>query len=150
MKISEFWQGFKKEYAIETDSYAAYAFGVDEDELAQLVLSGKKTATSSLYLAYEFENEPLPQVGAYNMILDSQEQPVCITQTKQVYLYPFNEITAEFAKKEGEGDLSLHYWQVVHEAFFQSVCHEMGTKFSSEMLVVCEEFVCLYPKSFPR
>lgn len=73
MKISEFWQEFKKEYAIETDSYAAYAFGVDEDELAQLVLSGKKTATSSLYLAYEFENEPLPQVGAYNMILDSQE-----------------------------------------------------------------------------
>lgn len=52
MKISEFWQGFKKEYAIETDSYAAYAFGEDADELAQLVLSGKKTATSSLYLAY--------------------------------------------------------------------------------------------------
>ena len=81
MKISEFWQEFKKEYAIKTDSYAAYAFGVDEDGLAQLVLSGKKTATSSLYLAYEFENEPLPQVGAYNMILDSQEQPVCITLT---------------------------------------------------------------------
>lgn len=95
MKISEFWQGFKKEYAPYTDSYAAYAFGEDADELAQLVLSGKKTATSSLYLAYEFENEPLPQIGEYNMILDSQEQPVCITQTKKVYLCPYNEITAD-------------------------------------------------------
>lgn len=36
MKISEFWQGFKKEYAPYTDSYAAYAFGEDADELAQL------------------------------------------------------------------------------------------------------------------
>lgn len=145
MKISEFWREFKKSKSVSTDDYLAYSFAVDVDELAQLVLKGKKQATTSLHLFYEIDNEALPQVGAYNIILDSQEQPICITQTKKVYLCRFDEVTAAYAKKEGEGDLSLAYWRKAHLDFFQSECAEIGIKFSPEMLVVCEEFECVFP-----
>ena len=33
----------------------------------------------------------------------------------------FNEMTEEYAKLEGEGDLSLDYWKKVHCDFFKSI-----------------------------
>ncbi|MGL4307984.1 MAG: ASCH domain-containing protein, partial [Cetobacterium sp.] len=31
----------------------------------------------------------------------------------------FENVSEEFAKKEGEGDLSLDHWRKAHEKFFQ-------------------------------
>ena len=66
--------------------YEAWAFGGDADKLAQLVKDGIKAATCSALVFYELENEELPQVGGYNIILDSEENAVCITRTTKVYV----------------------------------------------------------------
>lgn len=116
-----------------------YAFGYEEetqDKLAQLVLNGEKTATCSLHCLYE-EDERLPQVGDISIILDSMENEICVTKTTKVYFVPFNEITEEFAHKEGEGDKSLEYWKKVHKEFFME---ESEGKFTEDMELVCEEF----------
>ena len=60
-------------------------------------------------------------------------------------LVPFNEVSAEHAFKEGEGDKSLAYWQQVHEAFFTECLAEAGLEFSQETGVVLEEFRKAYP-----
>jgi uncharacterized protein YhfF len=44
-------------------------------------------------------------------------------------------VTAEFARKEGEGDLSLAYWRKEHKAFF-----EREGFYSDRMELVAEEF----------
>ncbi|WP_239683420.1 ASCH domain-containing protein [Streptococcus sp. HMSC10A01] len=127
------------------DEIDAWAFGASADELADLVLCGEKTATSSAYELYKLENEPLPQAGSFDVILDSQEKAVCIVEITKVSVLPFNEVSADHAFKEGEGDKSLAYWQQVHQAFFTECLAEAGLEFSQEMGVVLEEFRKVYP-----
>lgn len=144
MTGKELWDLFAKENNIEENNYEAWAFGVEADVLANLVVTGEKTATASAYPLYEVEEEPLPAAGEYSVILDSKDNAVCVIQTTKVYVIPFNEVTEEHAFKEGEGDKSLEYWREVHKKFFTECIEEAGLKFTSDMKVVCEEFVVVY------
>jgi uncharacterized protein YhfF len=119
MTAPELWNKFSKENTIENTSYEAWCFGDDPDKLAELVLSGEKTATSSAELWYTEEGEHMPCVGEYSVILNSKGEAVCIIQTTKVTVVPFDQVTPEHACKEGEGDKSLAYWRVVHEDFFR-------------------------------
>lgn len=144
MTGKELWERFREENNLTDCEYEAWAFGADADLLAELVVSGKKTATASAYPLYELEKEPLPQADEYSVILDSEENAVCVIQTTKVAVVPFNEVTAEHAFKEGEGDRSLDYWKKVHESFFAECLREAGLNFTPDMKVVCEEFVVVY------
>lgn len=124
-------------------SYTAWPFGADAKmarELADLVLKGEKTATTSLHLLYEIEQESLPKVGAYNIITDWEGEAEAVTETIDVTVIPFKDVGAKFAAKEGEGDKSLSYWRQVHIDFFAKELEGLDKKFSEDMLVVCEEF----------
>lgn len=144
MKASELWDAFAKENNLTNCCYEAWAFGIDPDLLAHLVITGEKTASTSACPLYKLDNEPLPKTGEYSVILDSHENAVCIIQTTNVSVVPFRAVTADHAFKEGEGDKSLEYWRSVHEAFFSECMAEAGLKFSPDMPVVCEEFVVVY------
>ena len=144
MTAEELWGEYSKQRYADECSYEAWAFGVDADALAKLVVTGEKTATASAYPLYELENEPLPKTGEYSVILDSEENAVCVIQTTKVYVAAFSEVTAEQAFKEGEGDKSLAYWREVHERFFTECMCEAGLAFTPEMKVVCEEFEVVY------
>ena len=126
-----------------TGEYEAWGFGTDADYLAELVKTGKKTATSSAHIFYEIEDEELPKEGEMSIILDSADEAVCIIKTTKVYVVPFNQVTEDHAAKEGEGDCSLEYWRKVHREFFTEELKEIEKEFEENMLVVCEEFVVL-------
>ena len=139
----ELWARFTEETGIEAE-YDAWAFGDDSDALLNLVVRTDKTSTSSAYPLYALEGEELPKVGEYNIILDSKGFAGCITRTTKVYVVPFKDVTAEHARKEGEGDRSLAYWRKVHEDFFTREMAENGLAFTEDMPVVCEEFEVVY------
>ena len=130
------------------DEYDAWAFGDDTDHLAELVNFGIKTATSSLKCLYELEGEPLPQPGEYSVILDSNEEAVCIIRTTKVYIVPFNKVSEEHARHEGEGDRTLAYWRRVHQAFFAEELKAVGKAFDDEIDIVCEEFKVVQSAAF--
>ncbi|MTV73616.1 ASCH domain-containing protein, partial [Streptococcus pneumoniae] len=94
---------------------------------------------------YVLEDEPLPQVGTFDVILDSQNQAVCIVEITKVSVELFNQVSAQHAFKEGEGDKSLAYWRQVHEDFFRDCLGEAGLTFTPESKVVLEEFRKVYP-----
>lgn len=144
MTAEEMWDEYVRETGMAHADYEAWAFGEAPDELAALVVSGRKTATASAYPLYEQELEALPREGEFSVILDSGEQAVCVIQTTRVYVVPFRDVSAEHARREGEGDLSLAYWRKVHERFFRRELAETGMVFNENMLVVCEEFACVY------
>lgn len=160
MKASEMWNKYISDktdranagdeaVAYETSAYDAaiydaWAFGADADRLAQLVLSGEKTATSSAYPLYEIEGEELPKTGEYSVILDSNDNAVCIVITTRVYIIPFSQVSEQHAYLEGEGDRTLDYWRDVHRDFFADELKGAGLEFTEEMLVVCEEFEVVY------
>ena len=139
MKPEEMW----KKSGLDGE-YEAWAFGDDPDGLAELVKKGIKTATCSAYIFYELEGEEIPKVGEYSIIEDSNENAVCITRTTKVYITTYDEVTAEHAFKEGEGDRSLSYWRKVHEDYFTEELKEIDRPFDQKMKLVCEEFEVVY------
>lgn len=144
MTAEEMWDLYVQRAGLNHVEYEAWAFGDQTDELAALVAAGRKTATASAYPLYELEQEYLPKEGEYSVILDSEDRAVCVIRTDRVYVTPFREISEEHARREGEGDLSLSYWREVHERFFRQEMETAGIVFDEDMLVVCEEFSCVY------
>ncbi len=115
----------------------------EADYLQGLVISGKKTATSSLYESYLDKKMPLPKVGDKNVILDSKGRKRCSIITTKASHKPFSKVSAAFAFKEGEGDRSLAYWRKAHKKFFEKRLEKMKRKFDENTLIVCEEFKVL-------
>ena len=145
MTPQEMWNAYKQINPSIGDEIDAWAFGVDADFLADLVLRGEKTATASAYDLYALEAEPLPREGPIDVILDSQNQAVCIVEITKVSVQPFNQVSDDHAFKEGEGDKSLAYWRQVHEDCFAEWLREAGLTFTPDSKVVLEEFRKVYP-----
>ncbi|WP_409245503.1 ASCH domain-containing protein [Enterobacter asburiae] len=103
-------------------------------ELADLIKKGIKTASCGSFASYQQE-ESAPRIGSYNIILDGQNVPVCVIRLVSMRLVRFCDVTEAFARKEGEGDLSLKYWQKEHQRFFTREGH-----FSEDMELIAEEF----------
>ncbi len=144
--IQKMWQDFKEIQPDAPETYEAWAFGDSKEmagELAALVLEGTKTATASNYSMYE-EDEELPYVGLYNIILNGEGQAIAVAVTTSVEIVPFDQVTEEHAYLEGEGDRSLEYWREVHEDFFVRELEEAGQRFHENIPVVCERFEVIY------
>lgn len=100
---------------------SAWSFGDSPemmDELAALVASGRKTATCGS-MAGCVEDNCFPVIGAFALVEDSQGDAVCVIRVTAIHLLRFADVTAALAAKEGEGDLSLAYWQTEHQRFFE-------------------------------
>lgn len=125
----------------------AWAFGATPehaDELLDLVLSGAKTATASSYADYAKEGEELPAAGMLGIVLDGAGHPRALVRTVEVRVVPFDQVDADHARAEGEGDRSLEQWQAIHERFFTEHADD---GFQPDMPVVLERFRVLYPPS---
>lgn len=109
-------------------------------------MDGIKTATCSGYVFYEEENEPLPSVGDYSIILSSEDEPLAIIQTVKVEVLPMNEVSEEFAISEGEGDRTYTYWWDAHEKWLKEELHKIGHTFKEDMLLVCERIELIHVK----
>jgi len=111
----------------------AFAFGDGPelaDELLGLVIRGIKTATCST------EDEPNTSTpGERWIVRDGHGEPRCVIETTEVSYRRFDEVEANFAFEEGEGDRSLDHWRKAHRAYFT----RQG-KFSEDMMLMCERF----------
>jgi uncharacterized protein YhfF len=110
------------------------------DELAQLVLDGRKCATTSLAMEFTSLNEPLPKVGDVSIILRGDGVPVAIIERTQVTTIPFDKVDEQYAAIEGEGDGSLAYWREAHAEYFTGVCTRLGGHFDDQTIVLCQVF----------
>ncbi|MBN2550555.1 MAG: sugar transferase [Anaerolineales bacterium] len=146
---AQFWQAFCQQnppISPETP-YQTWYFGDSRelaDELGALVLAGKKTATATLAWSIEADPADAPILGGYSVITDFDGNPQCIIQTSEVRTLPFDEVDAQFAAEEGEGDLSLEYWRQAHWRFFSRCCEKLGCQPDPKMPVVCERFRLVY------
>lgn len=130
------------------DEYQAWSFGNTSemaDELGDLVLQGRKTATTTLVYTFEQGIEPYPKIGDYHVILDGGGHPICIIQTAELAIKPFDEVDEDYASLEGEGDGSLDYWREAHWAFFSEECKKLNREPDMKMPVLCEQFKLVYP-----
>jgi uncharacterized protein YhfF len=117
------------------------------DQLLALVLAGTKTATCSSLWEWEHERtEPL-KAGYLAAIIDGSGNARCIVQTLEVNVTPYNEVTEEFAKAEGEGDLTLEWWRDAHWNFFSRTLPRIGKQPTQTMPLLCERFRVIYQEN---
>lgn len=125
----------------------AWAFGATPahaDGLLDLVLRGVKTGTASSLWDFEATGEAVPQEGEFSIILDGAGAPRAIIETTRIRIVPFDEVDAEHAHAEGEGDRTLATWRDVHERYWRE--HSENSRgFEPDMPVVCERFRLLFP-----
>ncbi len=149
--LEQFWQAYLEANLTTTstqDDFEAEQFGDHPDlanELGQLVLMGTKTATCSALWEWEAAAEEIPKVGAKRIVLDGVNNPLCVIETTEVNLCPFDQVNAQFAAAEGEGDRSLVSWQQEHWAYFSRVLPEINQQPTPEMILVCERFRVVFP-----
>ena len=115
------------------------------DELVELVMAGIKTATCGSLWEYEAEDEAPPKVGDLSVVTNWAGDPLCIIETTEVQIKPFDEVDAQFVYDEGEGDRSLAYWRRVHVEFFTRELAEIGREPAETMPLVCERFRKVFP-----
>lgn len=125
-------------------NYKCIQFGKSHNELGELIRLGIKKATTSLKYLYEIENERYPQIGDYNIVLNSEEEAICIIKIIDVKSLNFCDVNENFAKLEGEGDKTLMYWNRVHKAFFEEELVEYKKEFAEDMEVILEKFLVVY------
>ena len=104
------------------------------DRLNDLVVSGAKTATCGALRDFGPTGEAMPRVGRHDIATDWSGKPVALIRTVSVETKRFDQVTWDFAQKEGEND-DLAGWRADHRAFF-----ERNGGFDPQMDLVCETF----------
>ena len=145
--IQQYWQKFLAQCTPEqaaqyTSIPEAWGFGDNPqlaDQLGSLVVQGIKTATCGTVWEYEQDGEPMPKVGDLSIILDGNDQPMCIIETTEVRIIPFNEVDAQFAYEEGEDNRTLESWRREHWKYFSRNATTEG-QMKETMPLVCERF----------
>ena len=147
-----FWNEFLASLATPADAtgrfYEVFAIGSTResaDEGAALILSGVKTATSSLVWDYVAKNKPMPDVGSLSIVADGGGTPVCIVETTALEIKPLRDVDAQFAYDYGEGDRTLEGWRADNLAYNRPRCLALGKSATDEMPLLCERFVVVYP-----
>ena len=142
MTVDDFWQEFIEYAGLHKSITYRNSYYFDSNEagakkLLDLVLLGKKKATTGALLAYEGN---IPRVeNDYSIITDWHGIPHCIVRTTAITIMPFNEMTFEICDREGEYD-SLEAWRDDHIRYFK----DEGYEFSEDMLIVFRDFEVVY------
>lgn len=96
-----------------------FAFpGALRDRLVGAVLRGEKTATSSLLVEWEHDEEPLPVVGEHRTVVDSDGRPVAVIELVAVQVIRLADADLSLAVEEGEGFAGVAEWREDHERFW--------------------------------
>lgn len=149
--VEKYWRAYCAAIADEAlleQPYLVDQFGDHAalaNELGDLVLQGRKTATCSALWEWEAEGSALPQVGTKTVMLNGEGQPICIIETTAITIQPFNQVDAQFAFDEGEDDRTLESWRREHWKYFSRALPKIGKQPTETMLLVCERFQVVYP-----
>lgn len=152
-KIETFWQRYLSTLP-EDERKNTPSYGVDQfadtpeaaTKVGKLVRDGLKTTTSSLVWGLEYIGETLPKVSAIELIVDGNDEPLCIIELTEVEVRPFNTVDEQFAFEYGEGDRTLAFWLQDNWDFHSHWCREIGREPSETMPLVFQRFRLLYPQ----
>ena len=141
------WEQYLAEVPGASGTFTPCVFGdnpEDADALAQLVLAGEKRATAPSLWELEAQQVKLPRAGDLQVVLNGNQNAQCIIATTAVAIVPFEKVSVDFVRREGEGDKSLRYWRQVHWAYYTRILAPFGLSPSLRMPVVCEDFEVVF------
>jgi uncharacterized protein YhfF len=117
------------------------------EQLVAAVLRGEKTATAGLFVDYERDGEPLPEVGERLALIGNEGRDVAVLEITEVRVLRIADADLQFARDEGEGFESVADWRQAHDRFWRSYADEIrdylgdpGWDVDDDTLFVAERF----------
>ncbi len=149
MSINEYWNKFlsdtnrKPDDAVFSGELTFSGEGIFSSQRLLLTLLGKRTASFSAFDSYAINREPLPVSGEFYILEDSEENPRGIIELESVSVLPFDDVSWEMAKREGE-DASLEEWREKTRSVLEDEGAVCGFVVNGGTKVVCEFFRLVY------
>ena len=152
--VSQLWRAFLESGLappnLPVEPVSAWHFcdtPAEADECAALVLARRKVATAPSLWGFEARGEEPPRPGDYHVVTNWAGEAQCVIRTETVTVVPFDQVSAEHAAAEGEGDGTLAQWRTTHWAYYMRELAGTGFTPRADMPVVCEYFRMVYPPS---
>ncbi len=149
--VEQYWRAYlatlPADSPIREERYVAEQLGDNPDlanRLGALIVNGVKTATCSALWEWEAEGTSITEVGLKTIVLNGNGEPLCIVETTEVLIRPFDHVDAHFAAAEGEGDRSLKDWREGHWRYFSRTLPKINRTPTLDMPLVCERFRIVY------
>lgn len=142
--VSLLWQRYREANpSAPVEAQAVYHFcdnQEDADACADLVVAGQKCATASSLAELELAELPLPEAGDYTVITGWNGEARAVIRTTSVDIRRFGDVDADFARTEGEGDLTLEWWRTAHRSYYERVLAGSSYAVDDDLLIACERF----------
>lgn len=123
------------------------AFGITWDDaraIATLVKDGTKTASGGLVWSNEADGKPGSRPGDLWIVIASPDEPVCIIETTEVRVIPYDEVPEEYAWQGGEGDRTMADWRRMYWEYIVSECKRIGREPDRKAPLAMERFHVVY------
>jgi uncharacterized protein YhfF len=117
----------------------------DATEISNLVVGGIKTATGSVLWSYQADGKALPGEGDFWVVVDGDGNPICVAQTTDVEIIPFDKVPEEYARWGGEGDCSLTSWRRIYWKYIVLECERVGREPSTNAPLIMERICAAIP-----
>jgi uncharacterized protein YhfF len=141
-----FWAAFKASGAAPPDAdarfHSAFGIGGGSDEGAYLVISGAKTATSSL--PAEFGDQPPPKPGDLSILLGAGGAPRAVVETLSMVPCCLDDMAPDFIAAYGEWPDTAAFRAGMIE-WYQSV----DPTFTPQTPLLCERFRVIWTMRAP-
>ncbi|WIG34153.1 ASCH domain-containing protein [Bacillus toyonensis] len=111
------------------------------DELRSLdVKKGIKTEIYAAHCVYGLEGEEIQKFGQYDIVLAGDNTRLAIIKYTEIDFLKMNEVTSDFSRSEGTGDLSYDYWYSERVEFLTWELSPYGLTFAPDLLLICQTF----------
>ncbi|MBH9970808.1 ASCH domain-containing protein [Bifidobacterium sp. W8109] len=98
-----------------------FAFpGPERDCLVEVILDGRKTATTSLMAKFIHDHEQLLASGRRTVLLNSDDQHLAVLRYASVGVNRLGLVILQHVLNEGEDYKSFPEWRLAHESFWTS------------------------------
>ncbi len=110
----------------------------NDDDLTLKTLKGEKTATSSLYDYYLLGIKEMSNIGDFARVVNSSGEEICTVKINRIEIVNFKDITEEFAREEGDGNLDN--WLKIHISHYSEQLQRINKELTPDTKLVCEWF----------
>ena len=147
-ELDEYWEKFIRATGRSEEDRCSgdlnfEAKGFVGNEKLALILGGQKTAFFASWPTFSIDMEPLPVSGELYIVVDRSNAPRCIIELESIEVVPFNEVTWEMAKQEGE-DENLEQWREKKKGYLEDEGAVLGFEFTPDIKVVFQTFKMVY------
>ena len=147
-ELDEYWANFLKITNRDAEDKCSGDLcfegkGFVQSQINSIVLAGQKQAFFTTLATFTIDDEPLPISGELYILVDNQNKPLCVLEIESVNIIPFNEVTFEMVKKEGEC-ATMGEWKEKMQEYIEDEAHVLGFEYSPDIKLVYQTFKVIY------